>query len=550
MKKDQRSAMTESGTIALKKPQRRRFLKDVCLAGGLAVAPAFVRSLSAGWMQDSSLASSVFTLGVASGDPKEDSVVLWTRLAPDPLNGGGMGNKPLDVLWQVATDPAMVHVVRSGSAASHPKNGHSVVVNVDGLESNTWYYYQFSYSGQRSRIGRTRTFPAPGTTPSQLRFAVVSCQHFESGFYAAYRDISTQPLDLIVHVGDYIYEGGANAGVPAERRHNGGEIVSVADYRNRYALYRMDSHLQNAHASFPFVTTWDDHEVDNNYASLIPEDNQTPAEFLERRTNAYQVYLETMPLRPNVHEKKGAVNLFRSLRYGSLAEFFVLDTRQHRTDQPCGDNFQVLQACPAILDEFATITGSDQEVWLSRGLRNSKATWNVIAQQVMMMRWDLGVLAGSGLNVFNVDAWDGYQAERNRLMAFLGNSQIQNAVVLTGDIHSSWAADLKMDFTSANSPIVGTEFVCSSITSTFGDANHGLVRFTLPSNPHIKFFDGLHRGYVLCTVTADEWRSDFRAVTRPAVPNPIFTVPSADMPVFTLASYALLNGEPGLKKLL
>jgi alkaline phosphatase D len=283
---------------ALQRPTRRRFMKEIGLAGGLAAAPAFVRSMRAAWMEDVSTTSSLFTLGVASGDPKEDSVVLWTRLAPDPLNGGGMGSKPVNVLWNVATDPAMTNIVRSGSATAHPKNGHALAVNVDGLQSNSWYYYQFLCSGQRSRIGRTKTFPGPDAVPSDLRFALVSCQNFENGFYAAYRDISAQSLDMVVHVGDYIYENGATSAVPAERRHNGGEIASVNDYRNRYALYRLDRHLQDAHAAFPFVLTWDDHEVDNNYAGLIPEDSQTLAEFRQRRTNAYQVYLETMPLRP------------------------------------------------------------------------------------------------------------------------------------------------------------------------------------------------------------------------------------------------------------
>jgi alkaline phosphatase D len=529
-------------------PNRRRFMKQLGLAASaVASAPAFTHPLRAAWAEDSAVPNPVFTLGVASGDPGEDSVVLWTRLAPDPLNGGGMGFRETQVGWEVATDPAMHKVIRAGSTSALPKNGHAVSVNVDGLPSDSWLYYQFSCLGQKSRIGRTRTFPAPGDTPAQMRFALVSCQNYENGFYAAYRDLSEQSVDFVVHVGDYIYENAATPAVPSIRRHTGGEIVSIEDYRNRYALYRLDPHLQNTHAAFPFILTFDDHEVDNNYAGLVPEDTQTLSEFAQRRANAYQVYAETMPLRPNVHEKKGTINLFRSLRFGDLAEFFVLDTRQERTDQPCGDGFQVLQACPEILDPAATLMGDKQEAWLFRNLRNSRATWNVIAQQVMMMRWDLGVLAGPSLDVFNVDAWDGYQAARDRVTAFLSNNQIQNAVVLTGDIHSSWAADLKPDFTKPDSPIVGAEFVCSSITSTFGDANHALVSATIPSNPHVKFFDGLHRGYVLCTVTGNQWRSDYRAVTRMA--SPFFTVPSADLPVFTLTSYGLTNGQPGLQKL-
>ena len=527
---------------------RREFMKQLAAAGSLAVAPGFVRPVQAAW-GESSLSSPLFTLGVASGDPTNDAVVLWTRLAPDPLNGGGMGSALAEVTWQVALDPAMHQVIRQGIATAHPDNGHAVSVNVDGLIPDSWYYYQFSHAGEKSRVGRTRTFPAPGLPAPSMRFALVSCQNFEAGYYAAYRDISMQEdLDFVVHVGDYIYEGAADPTVPAARRHNGPELSSIDDYRNRYALYRLDPHLQNAHAAFPFITTWDDHEVDNDYAGLAPEDDQTAQEFLLRRANAYQVYAETMPLRPRVQGEPGSLSVYRSLQFGDLAEFFVLDTRQMRTDQPCGGSLEVLQACPAILDPSATMVGAEQEEWLFQGLLNSRATWKVLTQQVMMMRWDLGVLLGqsAGLNVFNVDAWDGYQVARDRVMAFLGDHQIANPVVLTGDIHSSWAAELKPDFTDPSSPVTGTEFVCSSVTSRFGDANVPLVRATLPSNPHIRFFDGRHRGYVKCTVTPESWRADFRAVLR--FPSLAFTVPSPLLPLFNLASFQVMAGQPGLTR--
>jgi alkaline phosphatase D len=383
--------------------------------------------------------------------------------------------------------------------------------------------------------------------PEAMRFALVSCQHYESGYYAAYRDIVQQDIDFVLHVGDYIYEYAADVNVPIERRHQGAEIHSVADYRNRYALYRLDQHLQGTHAAFPFIVTWDDHEVDNNYAALVPEDDQTAQAFLARRRNAYQVYRETMPLSPRIRPREGDMSIHRRLRYGRLADLFVLDTRQHRTDQPCGDNLRILQTCPQILDPAATLLGERQESWLFEGLEDSKAVWNVLAQQVMMMRWDLGVLTGQPVSFFNVDAWDGYQVARDRVTRFLGDHGIANPIVLTGDIHSSWAADLRSVATDTTSPIVAVEFVCSSVTSVFGDGNDGLVRATLPSNPHIKFFDGRHRGYALCTVTPTDWRTDFRAVQR--VPSPIFTVPSADVPVFDLASYGITAGTAGVRKL-
>ncbi|MFM9882977.1 MAG: alkaline phosphatase D family protein [Burkholderiales bacterium] len=521
---------------------RRRFIQSAGALGAIAIVPAGVLDVLA-----AENAGSPFSLGVASGDPTDESIVLWTRLAPDPLNGGGMKAEEAEVGWQIASDPLMRKVVRAGRTTAQARNGHAVWVEVDDLRADRWYYYQFSYRGAKSRVGRTRTFPSHESMTDAMRFALVSCQHYESGYFAAYRDILGQDIDFVLHVGDYIYEYAADPAVPAERRHRGGEIGSLDDYRNRYALYRLDSDLQNAHAAFPFVVTWDDHEVDNNYAALIPEDDQSAQAFFARRRNAYRVYRETMPLSRRVRVDDGEMTLYRRLRYGRLADLFVLDTRQYRTDQPCGDNLQVLQTCPQILDPSATLLGKEQESWLFDGLDRSKATWKVLAQQVMMMRWDLGVLTGQPVNFFNVDAWDGYQVARDRITRFLGEHRIANPIVLSGDIHSSWAADLRLAATDTSSPIVASEFVGTSITSVFGDGNHAAVRATLPSNPHIKFFDGLNRGYALCTVTPSDWRTDFRAVQR--VPGSVFTVPSADLPVATLASFGVKAGTPGVRKL-
>jgi alkaline phosphatase D len=532
---------------------RRKFLTD--LGGVVLAAPALIHSIRPAWAEDAASRNSLFTLGVASGDPRADSVVLWTRLAPDPLEGGGMRDKPLEVRWCVARNPDMSGEVACGEATAHPRNGHAVRVNVDGLHDDTWYYYQFKAAGVRSRIGRTRTFPAKGILPHAMRFALVSCQDYQAGYYAAYRDIAAQPLDFVVHTGDYIYEYAGNPQAPAERRHTGGETASVEDYRNRYALYRLDPDLQAAHAAFPFIVTFDDHEVDNNYAGLIPEDGQTLEEFRRRRANAYRVYRESMPLRPNVKARGEDIDLYRSLRYGDLAEIQVLDTRQYRTDQPCGDGLQpALGPCAdEIGDPAATLLGDDQETWVKRNLRHSRAVWNVLAQQVMMMRWDLGAVAPllglplpPGTSLFNVDAWDGYQAARDRLLRFVQQEDVRNLVVLTGDIHSSWGADLKADFTDASAPVIGAEFVCTSISSVFGDQNHFGVQATLPSNPHIRFFDGLHRGYALCQVNPGQWVTTFRAVQRPAVADPVLTVPARDLPVFSLGALGLTAGQTGL----
>lgn len=533
------SSLTDPATS--QRTHRRQIIKGLGLAGAAAIIPGLMRPA---WGDPH--ATSVFTLGVASGDPTDDSVVIWTRLAPDPLNGGGMGTREAEVEWRVSRDPAMRHWERAGRVDADARNGHAVWVNVEGLRPGTTYYYQFQYRGAKSRIGRTRTFPAKWMNAAQMRFALASCQHYESGYYAAYRDMATQNLDFVLHVGDYIYEYAADPAVPAERRHRGNEISSLEDYRNRYALYKLDPHLQDTHAAFAFVATWDDHEVDNNYAALIPEDDQTAQAFFERRRNAYRVYRESMPLAPRVRLRQGSMELYRQLNFGNLATLNVLDTRQYRSDQPCGDGLVVLQTCPEILNPAATLLGAEQEAWLFERLQRSRATWNVLAQQIMLMRWDLGVLTGQPVNFFNVDAWDGYQVARDRLTQFLGDAHIRNPVVLSGDIHSSWAADLRRNGGDVNSPVVGAEFVGSGITSVFGDGNHAAVTATLPSNPHIKHFDGLHRGYVICTATPDEWRTNFRAVQR--VADPVFTVPSADVPLFDLASYQVMSDVPGVRR--
>lgn len=536
---------------------RRKFLGSVsALAGGIAAfsLPRFTGA--------NSHESSLFTLGVASGDPTAQSVVLWTRLAPDPLNGGGMGSQPVEVRWEVATDPFMVNVVRAGMTVANPRRGHSVFVVANGLAPDSWYWYRFSARGEQSRIGRTRTFPARNVMPTRLRFALVSCQDYQAGYYAAYRDIIEQGVDFVLHVGDYIYEHGPSAA--AVRQYNSPEVYSVEDYRNRYAQLRLDPQLQDAHAVYPFIVTWDDHEVDDNYADEIPEDSQAVGTFLQRRANAYQVYREMMPIRPRFRNDGPDFHLYRRLHFGRLAAFNLLDTRQYRSDQPCGGGYVIEQLCEANPGQIqvdapnATMLGDTQEAWLFDGLRQSNAVWNVLAQQVMVMEWDLGGFSDAfwgipGLNIYNADAWDGYRVARQRLLDFLATEQPANPIVLTGDIHSAWAANLQRDFGDTSSPIVGAELVCTSITSEFGDANVPLVQATLAGNPHIKFFDGLYRGYTLCDVTPEIWTAQFRGVDRalPTLNNPGTTVDSPLRAVVPLpgGTFYVQNGVPGLNPL-
>jgi len=569
---------------------RRRFLQVLGTTGLLAGAPAIVRGRSIDSAYD--LRSDLFSLGVASGDPDSHSVVLWTRLAPDPLEGGGMPALPIPVYWEVATDPDMSRVVRRGNLIAQPGNGHAVHVVARGLPSNAWLYYRFRALGTDSRIGRTRTFPNQREDTEQMRFAVANCQNYNQGFYPAYADMLMQDLDFVLHVGDYIYEEGpASSPIAPGRVHRGAEVVSVADYRNRYALYKLDPNLQEAHAQLPFIVTPDDHEVDNNYAGLSPEASSPTqgVDFARRRRRAYQVYSESMPLRPeNRYDGNGAgLQIYRHLAFGDLAALHVLDTRQYRTDQPAGDGFgstdpdsrylegvleDRLYDAEGILDPTATLLGARQEAWLERGLKRSTARWNILAQQVMVMPWNLiagarkqieldpnldpatraQLLAAADRvdNLFNVDSWDGYQAARERLLGMLATIRPSNPLILTGDIHSAWAADLLSDFDAPDqADLLAVELVSTSISSTFlaidPRPSDYVVRHSLADNPHIRYFNGLFRGYFYCDIDRDHCQATFRAVGRLEDlqnPDSLALVPYEDSPVATDAVFSINAG--------
>src|SRR5262245_59395983 len=533
---------------------RRNFLRGSALAA-LALASGVAPKRAAGLAP----ASIPFSLGVASGDPTHDSVVLWTRLAVDPLNGGGMPQVPIEVDWKIATDVQLRQVVQRGAVLALPEDGHSVHVAVNGLAPDRWYWYQFESDGNVSTVGRTKTFPALDSKPERLRFAFVSCQHWEAGFYTAWEHLTQEDIDFVMHLGDYIYEDGASTG--GVRQHVPlSEIMTLDDYRNRYAQYRSDANLQAAHAQFPFIVTWDDHEVENNYAGDVSENNgdadstnDVPTdEFRARRALAYKAYFEHMPLDPRLRLKGTSARLFRRFDWGRLAQFHVLDTRQFRTDQPCagakdllapaGDDLVI--ACGEELNPSATMTGIAQEEWLLDGLRRSKSLWNVIAQQVMMAAVDFGPGAArfdprlAGLQIRNVDAWDGYVAARNRLLGGVLEKKIANLVVLSGDNHSSWVADLKPDFADPGSPTIGTEFVGTSITSGFRPDFIPIIKGALldPANAHVKFFDGVYHGYVRCSVTPERWRSDHRVVDTVLLPT---------ARVQTLKSFVVKDGHAG-----
>ena len=449
-----------------------------------------------------------FALGVASGDPLPTSVILWTRLSTDPLGatGAGLPGVAVAVNWRVATDEKLENVVRQGYALAVPELAHSVHVDVRGLESGREYFYAFRLGSEQSPVGRTKTTPALGSRIDKLRFAFLSCSDWQNGYFTAYDGLSQESLDFALHLGDYIYEYGPDP--KGVRQHNGPEIISLEDYRRRYALYKSDKALQAAHAAFPWMVVPDDHEVENNMAALIPEDKQPLEPFVARRAAAYQAYYENQPLRRMSLPQGNAIQLYRRFTFGDLAEFAMLDTRQYRTDQPCDDGLK--PRCAAVTDPNATLTGPAQEKWLLEGLGASQARWNVIGQQVMMAQFDWQ--AGQG-QVFNMDQWDGYLTGRNRILGYLQQAKPSNPVVLTGDIHSSWVHDLKADFDDPKSATLGTELIATSISADFPAQFIAPVTAALADNPHTRYFNGTDRGYVRCELTPQTWTTDFRVTS-------------------------------------
>jgi alkaline phosphatase D len=478
-------------------------------------------------------AADPFTLGVASGDPTENGAVLWTRLAPKPLEpDGGVPPEAIEVLWEVAADDGMRAIVRQGTAVATPQLAHSVHVEVDGLESDRWYWYRFKAGDATSAIGRVRTAPLPHAKPERLRLAFASCSHWEYGYFTAYQHLAEEEIDLAFHLGDYLYEYEGKDHVV--RKHAGPKLRTLGDYRVRHAQYKTDAHLQAAHARCPWVVTWDDHEFENDYANDISENaGVDPAEFLEQRANAYQAYYEAMPLRARSVPRGPHLKLYRTVPFGRLATFQVLDTRQYRTDQPNGEHGSELNE--AALSPKNTMLGAEQANWLKSALLRSTGTWNVLAQQVMMGMVGRAWHAGEPAR-YSMDQWPGYAVERMKLVKYLADRRVPNPVVLTGDIHSNWVNDLRVDDRKPEAPVVATEFVGTSITSGGnGQAEVAGLDAILAANPGVRFHNR-QRGYVRCTVTPQSWTSDYRVVE---------DIQSPGAPVKTLKSFVVENGKPG-----
>ena len=452
------------------------------------------------------LPTDLFHLGVASGDPWPDSVVLWTRLAPDPLRGGGMPDLAAPVEWEIAGDETFRRPVRRGTALARPDAGHSVHVEPGGLRPDSEYFYRFRAGTEISPVGRTRTAPMPGAQPRRMRLAYASCQHYEQGYYVAHRDLAAQDVDVVAFLGDYIYEK-ATEGPRARRHEVSDEPYSLEDYRNRYARYKTDADLRAAHASAPWIMSFDDHEVDNDWAGPIPQDpdEQSPETFRARRVAAFQAWYEHMPVRRTAVPAGTSIQAYRRLEWGDLARIHVLDTRQYRTVPP---------ATPDEADDPAgTMTGPAQERWLVDGLTTGRQAWNLVANQAPMAQTDQK--AGPE-QVLWTNPWDGYRAQRRRLLDVFGSAQVANPVVLTGDRHYTMACDLTTDFDDPESTPVAAEVVGTSVTSA-GDLDQSEWHATwdpiIAESPYWKYGDG-RRGYVVCDIDRDRVLATLRVVSK------------------------------------
>jgi len=462
-----------------------------------------------------------FSLGVASGDPWPDGFVLWTRVAPKPLEpGGGMPPQALPVEWEVAEDAGFKRIVRKGIELARPELAHSVHVEVSGLEPAWRYWYRFRAGPATSVIGTARTAPSAGTINDRLRIGVAGCQHYEFGLFTAYRHLSELPdIDLVFHYGDYIYEG-TGATCRSEggtrncvRAHIGGETYSLDDYRRRYGQYKADGDLQAAHAAAAFVMSYDDHEVDNDWAGDEDQDG-TPAEaFVLRRFAAMQAWYEHMPVRRAQLPALGKLQMYRRLDFGALLRLHVLDTRQYRTNQLCNDDRN--EHCRSSNDPApATMLGADQEAWLGAGL-DHKARWNLLAQQVMVMPFNYPQSRAAGR--VNQDSWSGYPAARERLVQQIRERDLRNVVIATGDVHKHHVGTVPLREGDLDGPAAATEFVCTSISSD-GDGQdlpQGWEQ-TRAANPHCRLINA-RRGFQLFEIDRKQWRTDVWTVDKVTV---------------------------------
>lgn len=508
---------------------RRAFLQALAAAAAISASPAPRAQGTVRFSDDP------FRLGVASGYPRPDGAVIWTRLIGDPAQpDGGLAPLAIPVRWEVARDERFASIAAHGTLEAVPAWAHAVHAEPAGLEPDRWYWYRFIAGGAASPTGRLRTAPAAGANPARLRFAFASCQQYEQGYYSAYRHMLGDDLDLVVFLGDYIYE--SSWGREHVRKHNAPEPYSLSDYRARYALYKSDPDLRAAHQAYSWIFTWDDHEVDNDYAKDRAEDGMPAAQFLARRAAAYRAYYEHMPLPSNMRPEGPSMRIYTGLAWGALAQFHVVDGRQYRDHQVCatkagGSTVVDPEACKDILDASRSLLGAEQEAWLARGFAASRARWNVLAQQTLMAQLDRK--PGPGQR-FWTDGWDGYPAARKRLLESMAAQRLANPVVIGGDVHMHYVADLKADFGDEASPVVASEFCGTSITAQ--GPTQKSVDALLPDNPHIKLARSDRRGYVRASVDSGKFSADLIALD---------TVKQPDSQASVLARFVVEAGRPG-----
>jgi alkaline phosphatase D len=493
-----------------------------------------------GWTAPAQAKDYPFSLGVASGSPLPDGVILWTRLLPDPLDAASMPPVALTVRWEVAEDEGFRRIAAKGAAVASPELAHSVHVDARGLLPDRWYWYRFILADALSPVGRTRTAPERGAMPEKLKLAVASCQHWEFGSYAAHRHIVREQPDLVAFLGDYIYEWG-----PYQLRHpdkpvRTNESFTLAEYRARYAQYKSDPDLQAAHLAAPWIVTWDDHEVANDYGGL--RDERLAQGFAARRAAAYQAFYEHMPLRlPNARAFDD-VRLYQRYDWGNLARLHVLDDRQYRTVQACarpgrgGSNVVNARACGELHDPARTMLGMEQEAWLADGLALSRARWNILAQQTLMAQVAYAPIAVPEDGRFWTDGWDGYPAARRRLLDALVTKRAANPLVLGGDVHTLYAAELRPDFTrpvSDQNRVVATELCATSVTSS--SRPQARTQAYLARNPHIRYGRSDKRGYMMLEVTPKATSARFMGLD---------DVRDARSAVAALAEFKVVDGLP------
>jgi alkaline phosphatase D len=524
------------------KLSRRRVIGGAASAGLAFVAsPAVLRVARAqNWH-----AGNPFSLGVASGAPRADGFVLWTRLAPAPLSTnpetpGGMSGGDVSLHYEIGSDAGMAKIVQRGEATAEAGFGYSVHLDVAGLQPGRHYWYRFSSGDATSTVGRAITLPAPGTALDKLRYGYVSCANYEHGYFSAYRHLTAENPEFVMFLGDYIYET-IEENRPIVRRHSDGvEAGTLPTYRNRYAQYRLDPDLQHLHAQVPALVTWDDHEVQNDYADKWGQYFDDPAQFLLRRAAAYQAFYEHMPVRPILSRPNGPLmRVYDRFSFGDLIDISVIDGRQYRSREACygapnkgGGHLESNGSCPERLDAGRTMIGFDQEAWLYAGLAHSKAQWNLIAQDVLMAQLRE---KQDGIDEFWTDDWNGYPANRARLINHIHDSKVSNPVVASGDIHSFFANDLRLDPDDQTSPIVATEFVGASIAS-YGPP-YDLLAKTLPDNPHVHFFESRRRGYVCVDLTRAQMQLRMRVVSDAHDPK---------AGIATLKTFAVESGHAGV----